>query len=164
MYFCRGAGQSTGSSTYTNYAELEDVKAVLDYAIAETTSNIIVVGSSAGAPLAGAVLDYSDRIVGGVFIGYVWGWWASWLFGWAYDAIQNSLKPKLFIVSDVDEFTSFSTYEYKMKILKGKNEMKVINGKNHFEIEASNYDKPVIAWLDEFVKHNELLAANLQCK
>ena len=94
-----------------------------------------------------------------MFIGYVWGWWASWLFGWAYEAIETSIKPKLFIVSDIDEFTSFSTYEYKMKILKGINEMKIIKNKNHFEIESPVYDQTVIKWLNDFINNQVLLTA-----
>jgi hypothetical protein len=66
----RGAGRSTGYCTYTNYDELNDVKAVIDYVSKNLDTDIILVGSSGGAPLAGAALDYSPRIKGGVFIGY----------------------------------------------------------------------------------------------
>ena len=59
----RGAGQSTGSPTYTNQYELTDVKEVINYIIKNFDSNkIFIVGSSGGAPLCGAILDYSPRI------------------------------------------------------------------------------------------------------
>lgn len=94
----RGAGNSTGSCTYTNRYELADVKAMVKYIEGKFPGKIYVVGSSGGAPLCGAVLDYSPRIAGGVMIGYVWGWWASILFGWAYPSVQQSSKPKIFVV------------------------------------------------------------------
>jgi hypothetical protein len=59
--------------------------------------DVFVVGSSGGAALAGSVLDYSDCVKGGMLIGYTWGWWASFLFGWAFSAIETSAKPKIFV-------------------------------------------------------------------
>lgn len=66
----RGSGSSSGTCTFTNYEELNDVKAVVDYVQNNYSNDILVIGSSAGAPLAGAILDYSDRIKGGILIGY----------------------------------------------------------------------------------------------
>ena len=77
MIDLRGAGRSTGRSSWTNQNELRDVQAVIDYVLNTTSKKIFLVGSSAGAPLSGACLDYSDRILGGLFVGYVWGFWAS---------------------------------------------------------------------------------------
>jgi hypothetical protein len=83
----------------------------------------------------------------------VWGYWASWLFGWAYESIQNCSKPKLFVVGDKDEFTTMAQYEYRMNSLQGSvNFIKVIEGKNHFEIESVIFDSTVIGWMDAFIK------------
>jgi uncharacterized protein len=156
----RGAGRSSGKSSWTNQNELVDVRTVIDYAIQSTHKKIFVVGSSGGAPLAGAVLDHSDRIIGGLFVGYVWGFWASILFGWAYKSIEISTKPKLFVVGTRDEFTSMSQYQDRLARLAGNlNEMRIIDGKNHFEIEASVYDQQVAEWITDF-----LLKISLQCR
>jgi uncharacterized protein len=148
----RGAGRSSGRSSWTNQNELLDVQTVIDHAIQTTDKKIFLVGSSGGAPLAGATLDYSDRVIGGLFVGYVWGFWASILFGWAYKSIEVSTKPKLFVVGTKDEFTSMSQYEDRLARLAGdRNEMRIIEGKNHFEIEASVYDQQVADWTAEFI-------------
>jgi len=148
----RGIGKSTGYSTWTCRSELNDVKSMIDYISISTKKDIILVGSSAGAPLAGAVLDYSPRIKGGLMIGYVWGFWASILFGWAYEPLQKCCKPKLFVIGDRDEFTSVAQYQTRMAVLQGHvNIPKIIEGKNHFEIESPVYDDQVTTWLDEFI-------------
>ncbi|CAM9341293.1 unnamed protein product, partial [Ectocarpus fasciculatus] len=151
----RGAGKSSGSCSFTNLAELEDVKAVIDHIVREMNKDVVIVGSSGGAALAGATLDYSDRVRGGMLIGYTWGWWASFLFGWAFPAIEASNKPKLFIVGDNDQFTSMELYKKKINLLPGPvNEMKLIPGQDHFQIEGSEYDDCVISWLDEFISQH----------
>ena len=148
----RGAGKSSGLSTFTNYAEVDDVKAMINYIEKEFNRDIVIVGSSGGASLAGAVLDYSSRVRGGLFIGYTWGWWASFLFGWAFSSIESSTKPKLFVVGDRDQFTSMSQYEEKIRNLEGKiNEIKLISGKDHFEIEGPVYDETISTWLVELI-------------
>lgn len=156
----RGAGKSTGSCTYTNKDELNDVLAVLRLIEESTSKNILVVGSSGGAPLAGAVLDSSKRVIGGLFIGYTWGFWTSLIFGWAYASIQRSNKPKLFVVGTNDEFTTMNQYASRIAALSGTiNEMRVIEGKNHFEIEAPQYDtlmaKYIIEFLNQIQSDNE---------
>ena len=78
----RGAGASGGSSTYTNFEELNDVKTIIDDVILKTNKDVVVIGSSGGAALAGAVLDYSERVKAVCTIGYTWGWWSSWIFGY----------------------------------------------------------------------------------
>lgn len=156
----RGAGDSTGSCSYTNQPEVADVQAAIDFLIAETGRNIFLIGSSGGAPLAGAVLDYSPKVVGACLIGYVWGWWASWLFGWAYPALQQSPKPVLFVIGDRDEFTSMQTYTDKIAALTnpGNKQTQVIADKNHFEIEAPCYDKQVVTWITTFMKEQKLIS------
>ena len=152
----RGIGASSGRGSWCNSTEVKDVQAICDYVHKTFQKKVFLVGSSAGAPLSGACLDYSDNIIGGAFIGYTWGFWASIVFGWAYSAIENSMKPKLFIVGDRDEFTSMTQYGYRMSTLKGnKNLMKLIKGKNHFEIEGPAYDKLVAEWIEEFINDLE---------
>jgi uncharacterized protein len=159
----RGAGRSTGKSSWTNQNELLDVQTVVDYALQSTNKNIFLVGSSGGAPLAGSTLEYSDRIMGGLFVGYVWGFWASILFGWAYSSLQNSPKPKLFVVGTKDEFTSMSQYEERIGRLSGPiNEMRIIEGKNHFEIEAPVYDQQIADWIGEFLSKISLQCENVE--
>ena len=124
-----------------------------DYVEKTFSKKVFLVGSSAGAPLSGAVLDYTPNIVGGAFIGYTWGFWTSIVFGWAFESIRNSPKPKLFIVGDRDEFTSMDQYHSRIAVLRGDlNEMQVIEGKNHFEIESPAFDKPVASWVAAFLK------------
>lgn len=150
----RGAGKSFGKSSWTNQNELLDLQTVVNYVIETTNKKIFLVGSSGGAPLVGATLDYSDRIIGGFLIGYVWGFWASILFGWAYKSIQSSPKPKLFVIGTNDEFTTLSQYESRISQLAGNiNERKIIQDKNHFEIEAPVYDQQMVEWIVEFLEN-----------
>lgn len=148
----RGVGSSTGSASWTNSAEVEDLKAVINYCTENSNKDIFLVGSSAGASIVGATIDYSHRVTGAAFIGYVWGFWTSFLFSWGYEAIKNSVKPKLFIIGDKDEFTSLSTYRTRIDELGGEvNEIKNIEGKNHFEIESPVYDREVACWISDFI-------------
>jgi len=148
----RGIGNSGGYASWTCQSEKNDVIAVINYAEKTLNKDIILVGSSAGGPLAGSVLDFSPRIKACMLIGYVWGFWASFLFGWAYAPLQRSSKPKIFIVGDRDEFTSITQYQTRIAALEGKiNIIKIIEGKNHFEIESPVYDNIVTDWLEEFV-------------
>lgn len=148
----RGAGKSTGTCTYTNTHEFNDVLAVVRHLEESTSKDIFMVGSSGGAPLAGAVLDSTNRIIGGLFIGYTWGFWTSIIFGWAYSSLQQSVKPKLFVVGTNDEFTTMDQYASRIAGLSGGvNEMKVIEGKNHFEIEAPQFDNLMANYIIEFL-------------
>lgn len=158
----RGAGRSTGACTFTNYAEMDDVKAMINHIINSMNKDVFLVGSSGGSALAGALLDYSDRIHGCMLIGYTWGWLTWFVFGWANAALESSRKPKLFIVGDRDNFTAMSTYEQKIGALSGDfNEMRVIEGKDHFEIEQAVYDASMMDWLHAFI---EKLKASLEDK
>lgn len=153
----RGAGESSGQSSYRNKAEKLDVEAVLTYLTTTPTvpqdQQIFLVGSSAGAALAGSVIDFSDRIIGGLFIGYTFGFWSSFLFGWAHHYIKQSSKPKLFMVGTADEFTSMSTYYSKIGALSGSlNEINIIEGKNHFQIEDAVYDKYAVDLINGFIQ------------
>ena len=141
----RGAGDSTGTCTFRNKSERADVLAMIAHLEESTQRSIFLVGSSAGAALAGSVLDSSPRIIGGLFVGYTWGWCASLLFGWAFASIKASTKPKMFVIGTADEFTSMAQYEDMFSKLKGElNEKAIIKGKNHFQIEGPEYDEYVV--------------------
>merc|ERR1712130_550166 len=104
----RGVGNSFGSSTWSGYDEVRDVLSVVDWIKLNIASPIIIIGSSAGAPIAGSAFGHIDyhHIVGGVFIGYPFGFFSSLIFGKHYNNITESDKPKLFIMGDSDGFTS----------------------------------------------------------
>jgi alpha/beta superfamily hydrolase len=149
----RGVGKSSGKSSWTNFTEVSDLKTVIDYVIKTYDKKILLVGSSAGAPIIGYTLDYSPQIIGGTFIGMVWGFWVSMVFSWSYENIEKSIKPKLFIIGDKDEFTSIAQYNDRITKIKGVlNDIKLIQGKNHFEIESPYYDKTISKWIVEFIE------------
>ncbi|GJN22037.1 hypothetical protein PR202_gb09566 [Eleusine coracana subsp. coracana] len=99
----RGAGRSTGRASLTGSAEVVDVVAVCRW-VAENIKprGILLVGSSAGAPIAGSAVDKVDQVIGYVSIGYPFGLMASVLFGRHHDAILKS------------ENQSYSSWERKM--------------------------------------------------
>lgn len=66
--------------------------------------------------------------------------------------LQQSTKPKLFVIGSRDEFTSMGQYMSRIKQLQGEiNLTKVIDGKNHFEIEQPTYDEDIATWVHEFI-------------
>jgi pimeloyl-ACP methyl ester carboxylesterase len=95
-------------------------------------------------------------VLGGLFVGYTWGWCASLLFGWAFEGIQRSTKPKLFVVGTADEFTSMGQYERRVRGLGGRlNEVAVLEGLNHFQIEAPACDAFVVQHVVSFLDKME---------
>ena len=128
----RGVGRSSGRCTLTGHGEVDDVAEVGAWLEAAGFSRILLLCTSAGAPLGGSALDrvpaftgcapgpcvrrgagartarrsvwavahgrFPSRAPGRyVALGYVFGWWASLLFGGHYRAVLESTKPKLFI-------------------------------------------------------------------
>jgi pimeloyl-ACP methyl ester carboxylesterase len=160
----RGAGDSSGRCSFRCKSEAGDARAVVAHLLSERVSErvseeegggrgVFLVGSSAGAAVAGSVLDFSPRVLGGLFVGYTWGWAASLLFGWAFHSLECSTKPKLFVVGTADEFTSMAQYEWRLRGLAGSlNRMEVIEGKNHFQIEAPVYDEFVVQQAISFLE------------
>jgi uncharacterized protein len=90
-------------------------------------SKVLIFGYSAGAVIAGSVLERifpRDRILGFVAVGYPFGWFASWLFGGIHfkALAERSIGiRKLFIQGDSDGFTSSSTLKSKIKKIKTEN-------------------------------------------
>ena len=144
---CRGVKKSTGSATWTCCDEVDDAVAVCQHIVQEFKScqKIFLVGSSAGASVAGSTLDKLPDIKACACIGYTYGNLASILFSSPYKNLINSEKPRLMIHSRGDGFTSMSQFEDLMKSLKGdpkKNKSILIDDENvgHFEMEGPSYD------------------------
>ncbi|KAL2567683.1 hypothetical protein AAZV13_18G018550 [Glycine max] len=72
----RGVAKSTG------FSQVKDVVAVCN-CLSNTFSlpRILLLGSSAGAPIAGSAVDQIEQVIGYVSIGYPLGMTASILFG-----------------------------------------------------------------------------------
>ncbi|BBN15785.1 uncharacterized protein MPTK1_7g00810 [Marchantia polymorpha subsp. ruderalis] len=147
----RGAGRSTGRSTFTGSAEVNDVVAVSRWAVDNIpTSSIVLVGSSAGAPIAGSAVDCVEEIKGYVGLGYPFGFLASVLFGRHYKTVLQSPKPKLFVMGTRDGFTSVKQLEGKLKTAAGRAEKRLVVGAGHFEMEGPRYDDEMVGYVVEF--------------
>ncbi|CAI0450340.1 unnamed protein product [Linum tenue] len=137
----RGAGRSTGRASLTGFAEIKDVIAVCKWVCENLgTRRILLVGSSAGSPIAGSSVDQIEEVVGYVSIGYPFGMLASVLFGRHHKAILQSTKPKLFIMGTQDGFTSVKQLQNKLKSAAGRVETHLIEGASHFQMEGPAYD------------------------
>ncbi|XP_042513485.1 uncharacterized protein LOC122088322 isoform X2 [Macadamia integrifolia] len=67
----RGAGKSSGRASLTGYSEIRDVIAVCNWVCEDmSTDRILLVGSSAGAPISGSAVDQIQEVVGYVSLGY----------------------------------------------------------------------------------------------
>eukprot|EP00892_Ulva_mutabilis_P008381 jgi/Ulvmu1/5915/UM026_0037.1 len=150
----RGAGKSLGKSTWTGWAEVYDVVAVSKWVIDSLHHDVILIGSSAGAPIAGSALKIVPDIRGFVSIGYVFGWFASWLFGKHYHAIsETGTVPKLFIMGERDGFTSVSQLKARAAACAGTVSVLVVPSVGHFELESAAFDihvtDAIVQWLGE---------------
>ena len=137
----RGVGQSTGSSTYRGTAEIEDVLSACNFVISRSpTRPIILIGSSAGASIAGSAFNRVPGAIAYIGIGYTFGWMSRLIFGHHFDAILKCMKPKLFIMGTKDEFTSVAQLQDKAATMTHV-QIKIIPGVGHFELETSRYAK-----------------------
>ncbi|KAF2289469.1 hypothetical protein GH714_036430 [Hevea brasiliensis] len=137
----RGVGRSTGRCSLTGFAETQDVIAVCRWVSQNLPDKkIMLVGSSAGAPIAGSAVDQVEEVIGYTSIGYPFGLAASVLFGRHHKAILRSRKPKFFIMGTKDEFTSVAQLENKLKSAAGRVQAHLILGVSHFEVEGPAYD------------------------
>jgi len=80
----RGVQGSSGTMTLTGANEVKDVEAVCEWTHQKLNQDLVVLGSSAGAPIAGSAVESFSFIKAYVGIGYVFGWWASIIFGSHY--------------------------------------------------------------------------------
>ncbi|GMN26608.1 hypothetical protein TIFTF001_001360 [Ficus carica] len=148
----RSAGRSTGRASLTGFAEIKDVLAVCNW-LSDTLSvnRILLVGSSAGAPIAGSAVDQIEQVVGYVSLGYPFGMMASILFGRHNKAILESPKPKLFVMGTKDGFTSVKQLNNKLSSAAGRAETHLIEGVSHFQMEGPAYDAQMVNLILEFI-------------
>jgi uncharacterized protein len=174
----RGAGQSSGAATLTGQHEVKDVEAVCRFVNQTLQHSVILVGSSAGAPcdisapakengdtnsdgwnagapIAGSALPALPQIRAYIGVGYVFGWWASILFGRHYKAVLDSDLPKLFIMGDKDGFTSVNQLTKRVASCKGLASMKIVPNVGHFELETEKYDQDVVDLIQSWLADNE---------
>ncbi|CAL0300435.1 unnamed protein product [Lupinus luteus] len=148
----RGVGRSTGKSSITGFDEVKDVVAVCNWVCYHLSLNrILLVGSSAGAPIAGSAVDQIEQIIGYVSIGYPFGMTASILFGRHHKAILQSPKPKLFIMGTQDGFTSVNQLKNKLRSAAGRVETHLIDGVGHFQMEGPSYDAHMVDLIIKFI-------------
>lgn len=149
----RGVKRSTGKSSWTGSSEVQDVVAVCRWAVQSiATTRILLVGSSAGAPIAGSAIDQAEQIVGYVALGYPFGRLASVLFGRHHKPILESNKPKLFVMGTKDGFTSVKQFENKLKLAAGRVETYLVPGVGHFQMEGPEYDDEMATLIADFAK------------
>ncbi|XP_059291742.1 uncharacterized protein LOC132635685 [Lycium barbarum] len=148
----RGAGKSTGRASLTGSAEINDAISVCKWAVSNfKTNRIILVGSSAGAAIAGSAVDQVEQVVGYVSLGYPFGFTASILFGRHQKAILQSPKPKLFVMGTKDGFTSVKQLENKLKDAAGHHITHLIEGASHFQMEGPAFDAAMVNLILEFI-------------
>jgi hypothetical protein len=148
----RGVGKSTGRASITGFAEVKDVIGVCKWVCDNLDTNrILLVGSSAGAPIAGSAVDQVEQIVGYVSIGYPFGITASILFGRHHKAILQSPKSKLFIMGTRDGFTSVKQLKNKLSSAAGRVETNLIEGASHFQMEGPTFDAQMVNIIIEFL-------------
>ncbi|EXB28992.1 hypothetical protein L484_018408 [Morus notabilis] len=149
----RGAGRSTGRASLTGFGEIRDVLAVCKWVSENLSVNrILLVGSSAGAPIAGSAVHQIEQVVGYVSLGYPFGMMASILFGRHHKAILQSPKPKLFVMGTKDGFTSVKQLNNKMSSAVGRVETYLIEGVSHFQMEGPEYDAQMVNRILQFVE------------
>ncbi|RXI03848.1 hypothetical protein DVH24_038122 [Malus domestica] len=137
----RGVGRSTGRASLTGFAEIKDVIAVCKWVSENLSADmILLVGSSAGAPIAGSAVNQIEQVVGYVSLGYPFGMLASILFGRHHKAVLQSSKPKLFVMGTQDGFTSVKQLKNKLKLCSRSVETHLIDGASHFQMEGPAYD------------------------
>ncbi|MED6130881.1 hypothetical protein PIB30_004742 [Stylosanthes scabra] len=147
----RGVGRSTGRASLTGFSEVNDVVSVSNWLSNHLSlSRILLVGSSAGAPIAGSAVDKIEQVIGYVSIGYPFGITASILFGRHHKAILQSQKPKLFIMGTQDGFTSVKQLKNKLASAAGRVEIHLIDGVGHFQMEGPAYDAQMVDLILKF--------------
>lgn len=147
----RGVGKSDGACTYKCQDEIHDVLGACDYATTNLhAQRIVLVGSSAGAAIAGSAIDMVPEVVGYVGIGYTFGWTSSLVFGSHFKAVLSTNKPKLFIMGDGDVFTSVSQLQQRL-VGTTNSQHAIISGAGHFDLENSTRVNEVCSEVIRFV-------------
>jgi len=152
VFNCRGVGRSLGTATLTGRKEVQDVLSVVEWIHRHLKQNIIVIGSSAGAPIAGSTVRERPYIHGFIAIGYTFGRLCSILFGSHYKAILTCDKPKLFIMGSKDGFTSERQLRNRISHAHGsKNSIEIISNVGHFELEDRYFDEHISVLIHNFI-------------
>ncbi|KAK4779583.1 hypothetical protein SAY87_015689 [Trapa incisa] len=115
--------RSTGRASITGFAEVKDVVSVCKWVCSNadlSVGRILLVGSSAGAPISGSSVDQVEHVVG-------------------YNILQSP-KPKLFVMGTRDGFTSVKQLKSKLKGAAGRVDTHLIEGSGHFQMEGPEYD------------------------
>ncbi|CAI5500576.1 unnamed protein product [Closterium sp. Naga37s-1] len=147
----RGAGKSTGHASFTGEPEVADVMAVCRWASEKYGQRILLVGSSAGAPIAGSALPHCPQVDLYVGVGYTFGFFSSLVFGSHYANVLTWPGPKLFIMGAKDGFTSTKTLETKAGKAVGVAKVSIVEDVGHFGLEGPAYDEEVAKRVVEFV-------------
>ncbi len=151
IFDTRGVGNSTGGRSFNGSSEVGDVLGACDWVRSTYNQRILLVGSSAGAAIAGSALPHADNVVGYVAIGYTFGWLSSLIFGRHYDAVLKSEHPKLFIMGSQDGFTSVAQLERRIRTMRNA-EVRLIGSVGHFMLETPTYASETSGYIAAFLK------------
>ncbi|KAL3758456.1 hypothetical protein ACHAWU_004299 [Discostella pseudostelligera] len=129
--------------------------------------SIVLLGSSAGAPMAGTAMAHLQQlgnitVSAYIAVGYTFGNFASIGFGRHFSSVMSSSSssiPKLFIMGERDEFTSVDQLKDMANKMRAQNSnesnvvVEIVPKVGHFELESPRYD-PLVAmivldWLDK---------------
>lgn len=102
--------------------------------------------------MAGSALQHCRHLRAYVAIGYVFGIWASILFGSHYKAVLQADLPKLFIMGDRDGFTSGKQLQQRLAGARGQCESHIVSGVGHFQLETADYDRELVAIILQWLR------------
>lgn len=151
VFNTRGVGKSTGTATFGCSAEIDDALGACDWVRANLQRRMVIVGSSAGAAIAGSALDRVNEVDGYVGIGYTFGTLSSFVLGRHYNAIIASPKPKLFVMGSKDGFTSVAQLDSMTKKME-KVQYKIVPDAGHFTLESGEYSDIMSDFIADFMK------------
>lgn len=138
-------------------SEVEQITAVCNWASRQFGGQILILGSSAGAPMAGSALDSAPSAIALATVGYTCGWLSSVAFGSHFSSVIHSNKAKLFILAECDEFTSVSQLYDMTKQMQGVNDIEVVPGIGHFQLESPSYDRRVASIIEGWLRQRRLI-------
>jgi pimeloyl-ACP methyl ester carboxylesterase len=140
-------------------SEVNQVVAVCDWAERTFGGTLYLLGSSAGAPVAGTALDRTNA-AGLVAIGYTFGRLSAIAFWQHYAACLRSTKPKLFLMGEHDEFTSPAQLRARVASAAGdRNQLTIFDGVGHFEMEAPEYDELLCARIAQWMQASSVASS-----
>lgn len=160
--------------------EVQQIVDVTKWAMDEFGS-VVLLGSSAGAPMAGTamwkLMSESMYVDAYIAVGYPIGNFASLGFGLHFSSLtspatqsicgtnsagstdQTKMPPKFFIMGEKDEFTSVSQLQEmirKMKRDSNKVDSKIVEDVGHFKLESPHYDSVVSDLVIDWLENNSI--------